>query len=133
MRITEFAKGCGVTAHALRHYERLGLLLPTRLESGYRDYTDAMRRELVFITMSRKVGFSLDEIALQIPAFRVGRLSTEQMVDFLRARLTAIEQQQALLAAQRNEVLSHIVWLQAQKRSLATRSPIRPNRKKAAP
>ena len=56
MQISELAKQTGVTVHALRHYERLGLLKPARLPNGYRDYSDGMRREVIFITMSRQIG-----------------------------------------------------------------------------
>lgn len=45
-RIDEFAKLAGVTARALRHYDRLGLLKPTRTQAGYRAYTE---RDLAFV------------------------------------------------------------------------------------
>ena len=63
MKISELAKRTGVSTHALRHYERLGLLEPVRHANGYRDHTEAMRREVVFIAMSRKIGFSLAALA----------------------------------------------------------------------
>lgn len=46
MQITELATRCGVSTHALRHNERLGLLQPDRHANGYRDYSEAMRREV---------------------------------------------------------------------------------------
>jgi len=67
MKISELAKRTGVSTHALRQYERLGLLEPLRHANGYRDYTEAMRREVVFIAMSRKIGFSLAAIAQRLP------------------------------------------------------------------
>lgn len=135
MHITEFAKRCGVSVHALRHYESLGLLLPARSASGYRTYTDAMRREVVFIAMSRKVGITLAAIAEQIPAYRAGRLGIAQMVESLRDRVTEIDQQRAALAAQRVEVLSHIAWLQAQQRQARSPPPRSPrsSRKRTPP
>ena len=36
--VREFAKLAGVTVRALHHYDRLGLLKPTRSEAGYRLY-----------------------------------------------------------------------------------------------
>lgn len=132
MHISEFAKYCGVTVHALRHYERLGLLRPTRSDSGYRDYPEAMRREVVFVAMSRQIGFTLPAIAEQLPAFRVGRLSIDQMVESLRTRVTEIDQQRAVLAAQRAQVLSHITWLQAQRRQPISQ-PTHRNRKRTTP
>lgn len=38
MRIGELARLTGVSKRALRYYEEQGLLQPTRLSSGYRDY-----------------------------------------------------------------------------------------------
>ena len=73
MRISELARRAGVTVHALRHYERLGLLLPARSASGYRDYPESMRREVVFIAMARRIGFSLPAIAELLSAYRAGR------------------------------------------------------------
>jgi DNA-binding transcriptional MerR regulator len=132
MRISELAQLCGVTPHALRHYEKLGLLKPARSAGGYRDYPDAMRREVVFISMSRKVGFSLHAIAEQLPAFRAGRLGIDAMVDALRCRMAEIDLQVAGLNAQRAEVVSHIAWLQAQ-RPKPPASPFNPSRKRNTP
>lgn len=40
MRISELARRAGVTTKALRYYESLGLITPTRLANGYRDYAE---------------------------------------------------------------------------------------------
>ena len=40
MRISELAERAGVTVKAVRYYERLGLVAPTRLGNGYREYGD---------------------------------------------------------------------------------------------
>src|SRR5215472_4266739 len=37
-KVREFAEFAGVTVRALHHYERLGLLKPTRTAAGYRVY-----------------------------------------------------------------------------------------------
>lgn len=132
MQISELARLCGVTPHALRHYEKLGLLKPARTAGGYRDYPAATRREVIFISMSRKVGFSLPAIAEQLPAFRAGRLGIDQMVESLRGRLTEIDLQVMALNAQRAEVVSHIGWLQAQ-RPKPPSSSFNPSRKRNTP
>ncbi|MDM0075307.1 MerR family DNA-binding transcriptional regulator [Variovorax sp. J2P1-59] len=114
MRISELAQRAGVTVHALRHYERLGLLLPARTASGYRDYPESMRREVVFIAMSRRIGFSLQAIGELLPAYRAGRLSIETMTDALHERAAALDRQIADLQALRAQVLDHVSWLRAQ-------------------
>lgn len=136
MHISELAQRCGVSTHALRHYERLGLLRPQRQANGYREYTEAMRREVVFIAMSRKVGIALPTIAEQLPAYRAGRLRIADMVASLQDRVTEIDQQMAALTAQRAEVVSHIAWLQAQeqRKPPTGKKPFpSPTRKRTAP
>ena len=61
-----------VSVHALRHYERLGLIHPDRRANGYRDYPARKRREVVFIAMSRQLGFSLPQSRLRLDQCRTG-------------------------------------------------------------
>ncbi|MBB3180388.1 MerR family transcriptional regulator [Variovorax sp. Sphag1AA] len=114
MRISELAQRTGVTVHALRHYERMGLLVPARTASGYRDYPETMRREAIFIAMSRRIGFSLQAIGELLPAYRTGRLSIDTMVDALLERAGAIDRQIADLQSLRTQVLDHAKWLREQ-------------------
>lgn len=123
MQISELAKRCGVSTHALRHYERMGLLQPVRHANGYRKYSETMRREVVFIAMSRKVGISLPAIAEQLPAYRAGRLSIARMMESLQDRVDEIDRQKVALDAQRAEVVSHIAWLQAQQQKKPSSKP----------
>ncbi|MDM0021555.1 MerR family transcriptional regulator [Variovorax saccharolyticus] len=125
MRISELARRTGVTVHALRHYERLGLLQPARTASGYRDYPESMRREVVFIAMSRRIGFSLQAIADLLPAYRTGRLAIATMTDALQQRAAALERQIAELQAQHQQVIEHVSWLREQERK-PKRAPARP-------
>lgn len=115
MRISELAQRTGVSPHALRHYERLGLLLPARTAGGYRDYAESVRREVIFISMSRKIGFSLKAIAEHLPAYRTGRLGFDDMVDAMQRRVAEIDAELAALQAQRAQVVDHIAWLREQK------------------
>lgn len=115
MKISELARRTGVSAHALRHYERLGLIAPERRPNGYRDYPEAMRREVVFIAMSRRIGFSLASIAQRLPAYRAGRLGFEEMEEAMRERIAEIDREIGGLAAQRQQVVEHIAWLREQK------------------
>ena len=102
---------------------RLGLLLPARTASGYRDYPESMRREVVFIAMARRIGFSLPAIGELLPAYRAGRLSITRMTDALEERAAALDRQIAELQALRAQVIEHAVWLRAQTRA-ARRSAI---------
>lgn len=130
MQISELARRTSVSVHALRHYERLGLLQPQRRANGYRDYPAALQREVTFIAMSRQLGFSLAEIAERIGAYRAGVLTVDAMVRALDERTAALDQQIALLQAQKDRVAGHQAWLLAQQaaarratQSAASRAP----------
>jgi MerR family copper efflux transcriptional regulator len=116
MRISELAQRTGVSAHALRHYERVGLLAPARTAGGYRDYPESVRREVVFISMSRRIGFSLKDIGERLPAYRSGRLTFDDMVLAMRERIVQIDAQLAALQDQRAQAVDHIAWLRTQEK-----------------
>jgi DNA-binding transcriptional MerR regulator len=60
---SEFARAAGVTVRALHHYDRLGLLKPSRrTASGYRLYGEQDFARLQQIVTLKFVGFSLKQI-----------------------------------------------------------------------
>lgn len=64
-RIGDFAQLTQVTVKALRHYDRLGLLKPARVDSvsGYRYYSADQLPRLERIVALRELGFTLAHIA----------------------------------------------------------------------
>jgi MerR family transcriptional regulator, copper efflux regulator len=118
MQISQLAQLTGSTVHALRHYERLGMITPARTSGGYRDYTETIRREVVFIVMSRVIGICLATIAEQLPAYRAKRLTHAHIVVTLRQRVKELDMQVQQLADQKLKVQSHIDWhLEQEKKS----------------
>lgn len=64
MNIGEAAEAAGVSAKMIRHYEEIGLVAAAaRSESGYRQYSERDVSVLRFIRQSRRLGFSMQEIA----------------------------------------------------------------------
>lgn len=124
MQISELARRTSVSVHALRHYESQGLLQPERRANGYRDYAEGTEREVVFIAMSRQLGFALPRIAEHLADFRRGRLTIDAMVQALQQRAQELSDQVTRLQAQRQQVLEHVAWLQA--RAPAPRVPSPP-------
>ena len=62
MKIGEVAREAGLGVHAVRFYEREGLVpAPRRQASGYRDYSPEVVPRLRFIRRAKEVGFSLGE------------------------------------------------------------------------
>ena len=63
MRIGDAANQAGMTAKAIRYYERIGLLPEApRTESGYRDYDARDVRILRFVQRARGLGFPLKDV-----------------------------------------------------------------------
>ena len=62
-KITQLADEFGVTLRTLRHYEDLGLLAPERVGTA-RIYHQRDRIRLELILRGKRLGFSLDEIAI---------------------------------------------------------------------
>ena len=63
-RIHEFAELAGVTVKALRHYDRLGLLEPTRTVGGYRMYAARDLERLEQIVALKFIGVPLKQIRI---------------------------------------------------------------------
>jgi len=101
-RIGEVAAATGVTVRTLRHYDELGLLVPSeRTGSGYRLYSDADVQRLYRILALRRMGFGLDDVAATLAADgddprpvlhrHLARLDEQvRLAEQLRARLTRI-------------------------------------------
>lgn len=60
--IGELAEAAGVSTRTLRHYESIGLLSPSRTESGYRVYSDTDARRLAQIQAMKLCGLPLATI-----------------------------------------------------------------------
>lgn len=62
-QIGRVAKETGLSVHAIRFYERQGLLkAPARSEGRFRVFDEGALRELKFIRKSQELGFTLAEI-----------------------------------------------------------------------
>lgn len=110
MHISELATRAGVSVHAIRHWERLGLITARRSPSGYREFDDSVIRELRFITMSRQCGFTLQQIAEALPAYRSKVLTAARMIAMLQERIVEIDAEIAKQQALRRHLVSHIDW-----------------------
>lgn len=111
MRISELADAVGVPTSTVRYYERAGLMTPpARTASGYRDYADADVARLLFITRSRQMGLSCEQVIELLPVWagtncgaaqeRVGRLVEAKQVE-IAERIAELQQFAAQLDAVR--------------------------------
>src|SRR5262245_26719016 len=97
-RIGEFAALTGVTVRALQHYDRLGLVRPSRTESGHRVYSEQDRQRVRYILALRAIGMSLQHIknALDASPSRVAELFHAQRAHLEQSR-TGIDEAIAAL------------------------------------
>jgi DNA-binding transcriptional MerR regulator len=103
MLISEFARLGQVSVRMLRHYDAIGLLSPSRLESGggYRSYSPDQLQTLNRIVALKDLGFTLDQVGrllhddLDVGELRgMLRLKRAQLENEARAvetRLAAVE------------------------------------------
>ena len=103
MKIGELAEQSGVGIHAIRFYERRGLLkAPPRRASGYRDYAPQAAETIRFIKQAQALGYALNEIKelLQLraaPAAHAAqaRASTAAKLRSLDEKIAALQQMRA--------------------------------------
>lgn len=123
MKIAELAQRSGVSIHRLRRYESQGLLKARRSPSGHREFESGAVREAIFIAMGRDLGFSLERLAEVLPRYRIGRLSFDDMVVFMRERIDEVDAQMAELRTLRRRLVQHIGWLARREKAAAKRAP----------
>lgn len=126
MKVSELAQRTGVSIHRLRRYEEQGLIHAQRDASGYREFSQATVREVIFIAMSRDLGFSLKDVGDTLPHYRAGTLTFDDMVGHMQRRIAEVDDQIALQQAVREKLVSHIAWLKRRKHEFS-RLPAKPS------
>lgn len=95
LTIGELAKATGVATSALRYWEDLGLLAPTR-EHGQRRYTDDAVTQVGYILLLRDAGYTLDEAKVVVTGGAWRELA--------KRKLDELDEQIAKIAAAREAV-----------------------------
>lgn len=88
LKINDIAKLYDISAHTLRYYEEIGLVIPERSENNYRAYTHKQMEELNVIRDLRKFGIPL----LQIKEYLENK-TVEKTAQFIHQEKTAINKQ----------------------------------------
>ena len=93
LNIEQAAERTGITRHTLRYYERIGLLAPVgRTVSGHRRYSDADLGSIIFLTLLRETGMSIQDMQRFVGLTREGEHTIAGRVEVLtnhRADLVA--------------------------------------------
>lgn len=110
MRIGEVASRTGVSIQAVRLYERRGLLKkPTRLSSGYRNYSPEAVVFIRFIKRAQGHGFTLDEIRSLIHLREQSPPAAKQMRGIANAKLAILDEKIKRLQAQRDAIAHGLI------------------------
>lgn len=107
LHIGEVAKETGLGIHAIRFYERQGLLRGSaRSEGGYRLFDEDSVRDLKFIRRAQTLGFSLSEIHELLVLRRTTSQGCSHVRELLSQKLTAVREKIEELDGMKNELKS---------------------------
>ncbi len=91
LTIADAAKVSGLSAHALRYYERAGLLDPIdRDASGHRRYRDEDLDRIRFLTKLRATGMPIRDVRRYAELLRDGEDNAAERVALLEAHRAAV-------------------------------------------
>ncbi|WP_063746708.1 MerR family transcriptional regulator [Catenuloplanes japonicus] len=111
MRIGELAALTGVSRRALRYYEEQELLVPLRLDNGYRVYADDAPTVVRHIVALLRMGFNSDMARSLLPCALGDRPEFEMCEHSRRSfeqRRDELEVQLRHLTRQRDAVAGHL-------------------------
>jgi peroxiredoxin/DNA-binding transcriptional MerR regulator len=108
MRVGELARRTGATVRALRYYEALDLVVPSRRPNGYREYDQAAVRQVEEIRALTGLGLSVEETRPFVECLACGHSVGDECPASLAAYRRAIEHLSARVAAlaQRRDALA---------------------------
>lgn len=96
--IRSMAERCGMTAHTLRYYERVGLIQPVnRAQNGHRRYSEADAAWLHFLHCMRETNMSIREMQRYAGLRTRGAETVEQRRRLLEDHLATITGQMKAL------------------------------------
>ncbi|PKQ35291.1 MAG: MerR family transcriptional regulator [Actinobacteria bacterium HGW-Actinobacteria-11] len=117
--IQEIARLAGTTSRTLRHYDHIGLLLPTRIaHNGYRHYDAQALVRLQRILLLRELGLGLPQIA-EVLGASTDRMPSQTEASALETHLALLREEQTRLARQIASVESTITALRGGERLMA--------------
>lgn len=93
MKIQDVALQTGLSIHALRYYEQIGLVTPiARANNSHRDYSEDDVYRIVFVTQLRSAGMPIAEIKRYVDLSQAGDSTSIERLELLEAHRQAVEQ-----------------------------------------
>ena len=106
MRIAELESRTGLGRHALRYYEREGLLAGVRRSANnYRDYPESAVKDATLLQQLQSLGFSLHEVRQVLNAMRAKSIDCAQGSRLMAEKRAAVDAQIANLRQVRKVLL----------------------------
>ena len=106
MKIGQVAKEAGVTVDTVRFYERVGVLaIPSRTESGYRDFVPGTVERIRLTRELQAIGFTLKDAVDALVAHDAGGATCESERWRLQAVLDRVDARLAELNALRDRIV----------------------------
>ena len=123
-RIGEFSRLGQVTIDALRHYDALGLLKPSHVDSftGYRYYSARQLLRLNRILALKDLGFSLEEIARILQ----DKLTNDQLRGMLKMQQALAESELQTIESRLNRINARLNYLNMEDNMPAYEVTIKP-------
>ncbi len=110
MRAGELANAAGVSAQAIRFYERRGLIpAAPRLSSGYRDYPAELVSTVLLIKQMQGLGFTLRELERFIRLLATEPHNQVERGECVEAKLHSIDEQIQRLQKARDELSARLL------------------------
>ena len=93
MTVTDIARRFNVSADAIRHYTKVGLLSPIKDEAnGYRRYSSEDESRLRFLLSAKKLGFGLKDIHQILLVAETGDTPCPLALNLMNQRLETLGQ-----------------------------------------
>lgn len=84
-------KRTALNKDTIRHYEKIGLLLPNRLNNNYFDYPESSVERIKLITHAKLLGMTLREIHALITDWENKQLTKQQKVYIFKEQLSKVD------------------------------------------
>ncbi|RZJ12622.1 MAG: MerR family transcriptional regulator [Rubrivivax sp.] len=108
MRIGTLSTLTGLSRDSLRFYEKRGLLQARRSDNGYRDYPTEAVQWLGYVRTAQQLGFTLAEIAVDLPLLAEGQDAGPALRATLARKLADIDARIAALQGLRTELATRL-------------------------
>ena len=108
MQIGTLSERTGLSRDSLRFYEKRGLLQARRSENGYRDYPEEAVQWLGYVRTAQQLGFTLAEIAADMPLLAQGEEAGPALRAALASKLADIDSRIAALQGLRADLAQRL-------------------------